>query len=91
MQRERFFDADAFSRFYRDNTMSEEIDVLNKDMFHGVIDVHRANNDDSLSRCDAVMTQAASVHPSGVQGVDWTQSSDRRSGDFDARDRRCRI
>ena len=32
MQRERFFDADAFSRFYRDNTMSEEIDVLNKDM-----------------------------------------------------------
>ena len=27
MQRERIFDADAFSHFYRDNTMSEEIDV----------------------------------------------------------------
>ena len=36
MQRERFFDADAFSRFYRDNTMSEEIDVLRRDMLHGV-------------------------------------------------------
>jgi hypothetical protein len=66
MQRERFFDADAFSRFYRDNTMSEEIDVLNSDMLHGVIDVQRGNHDDSLSRCDAVMTQAANVQPSGV-------------------------
>jgi hypothetical protein len=66
MQRERFFDADAFSRFYRDNTMSEEIDVLNNDMLHGVIDVQRGNHDDSLSRCDAVMAQAANVQPSGA-------------------------
>ena len=66
MQRERFFDADAFSRFYRDNTMSEEIDVLNNDMLHGVIDVHGGKHEDSLSRCDAVMAQAANVHPSGV-------------------------
>jgi hypothetical protein len=66
LQRERFFDADAFSRFYRDNTMTEEIDALRKDMFHGVVDVHRANHDDSLARADAVMSQAANVKPSGV-------------------------
>ena len=63
MQRERFFDADAFSRFYRDNTMSEQIQVLRRDMLHGVIDTHRA---DSLARVDAVMIQAANVHPSGA-------------------------
>jgi hypothetical protein len=66
MQRERFFDADAFSRFYRDNTMSEEIEVLHTDMLHGVVDVHRASYADSLSRVDAVMAQAATVAPSGV-------------------------
>ena len=66
MQRERFFDADAFSRFYRDNTMSEEIETLRHDMYHGVVDVHRADHADSLSRVNAVMVQAANVHPSGA-------------------------
>ena len=66
MQRERFFDADAFSRFYRDNTMSEEIETLRTDMLHGVVDIHRATHADSLSRVDAVMAQAATVAPSGV-------------------------
>jgi hypothetical protein len=66
MQRERFFDADAFSRFYRDNTMSEEIDSMRRDMLHGVVDTHRADHADSLTRVDAVMTQAANVHPSGA-------------------------
>jgi hypothetical protein len=66
MQRERFFDADAFTRFYRDNTMSEEIDLLREDILHGVADVHGEKHDDSLSRANAVMSQAAKVHPSGV-------------------------
>jgi hypothetical protein len=66
MQRERFFDADAFSRFYRDNTMSEEIEALRVDMLHGVVDVHGASHSDALSRVNAVMAQAATVAPSGV-------------------------
>jgi hypothetical protein len=66
MQRERFFDADAFSRFYRDNTMNEEIDTLRRDSLHGVVEVHRANHNDSLARVDAVMTQAANIRPSGA-------------------------
>jgi hypothetical protein len=66
MQRERFFDADAFSRFYRDNVMSQEIDLLTRDIFYGVVDTNRADHADSLTRVDAVMTQAANVHPSGA-------------------------
>jgi hypothetical protein len=58
MQRERFFAADAFTRFYRDNTMSEEIELLQGDIFHGVADVHSAKHDDSLTRANAVMSQA---------------------------------
>jgi hypothetical protein len=66
MQRERFFDADAFSRFYRDNTMSEQIDALRRDIFHGTAETHRLDHPDALARVDAVMTQAANVHPSGA-------------------------
>jgi len=66
MQRERFFDADAFSRFYRDNTLSEEIGLLRREISHGVAEVYRANHTDSLARADAVMTQAANVHPGGT-------------------------
>jgi hypothetical protein len=66
MQREQFFDADAFSRFYRDNTMSEEILLLRRDVLHGVAEIHRAKHADSLTRVDAVMTQAANVQPAGA-------------------------
>lgn len=65
-QRERFFDADAFARFYRDNTMQEEIEVLRRDVRHGIAEVHEANHDDSLARADAVMTQAGNVQVSGA-------------------------
>jgi hypothetical protein len=65
-QRERFFAADAFTRFYRDNTMSEEIDLLQVDILHGVADVHEAAHNDSLTRANAVMSQAANLQTSGV-------------------------
>ena len=65
-QRERFFDADAFARFYRDNTMHEEIDMLRRDVLHGVVDTYRAAYADTLTRVDAVMTQAANLQPSGA-------------------------
>jgi len=66
MQRERFFDADAFSRFYRDNTMSEDIDAFRQDIHHGTAEVHRQEYPDALARVDAVMTQAANIQPSGA-------------------------
>ena len=66
MQRERYFDADAFTRFYRDNTMTEEIETLRHDIHHGTAEMHRQDYRDTLARVDAVMTQAANVQPSGA-------------------------
>ncbi len=68
LQRERFYDADAFARFYRDNTMEDELIALRREILHGVIDECRSAFPDGLARVDAVMKQAASVHPSGVLG-----------------------
>ncbi|MGN6479791.1 ABC-three component system protein [Luteibacter sp.] len=67
-QRERFYDADAFMRFYRDNTDPETVATFESDVYHGVIDVCEGRHDDALARSDAVMIQAASVSASGVLG-----------------------
>lgn len=64
-QRERFFEADAFSRFYRDNTFEEELNDLRDEIYHGVIDKHGEAHIDALGRVDAVMSQAAIVQPAG--------------------------
>ena len=64
-QRERFFEADAFGRFYRDNTFEEELDALHDEIYHGVIDKHGEAHVDALHRVDAVMGQAATVQPAG--------------------------
>ncbi|UEM21678.1 hypothetical protein JL100_002590 [Skermanella mucosa] len=66
MQRERFFDADSFSRFYRDNTMQADIDILRRDLLFGIAEVHGAKYADTLRRVDAVMMQAGVVQPSGT-------------------------
>jgi hypothetical protein len=65
-QRERFYDADAFKRFYRDNTDAAAIEAFESDIYHGVADTCDGHHVDSLSRADAVMSQAAAVQPSGV-------------------------
>jgi hypothetical protein len=64
-QRERFYAADAFSRFYRDNTLAEETAALEEEMYHGIIDKHREPHADSLTRVNAVMGRAATVSPGG--------------------------
>jgi hypothetical protein len=65
MQRERFYDADAFKRFYRDNTDKVVLDTFEKDILHGVIDTCNASHSDALACVDAVMAQAANVQPAG--------------------------
>ena len=65
-QRERFYDADAFKRFYRDNTDAAAIEAFESDIYHGVVDICDGPHADALSRADAVMSQAAAVQPSGV-------------------------
>lgn len=67
-QRERYFDAAAFDRFYRDNTYAEELATLRDDVYHGIHDVHAAIHPDALDRVRAVMSQAALLQPSGTLG-----------------------
>lgn len=67
-QRERFYDADAFKRFYRDNTNAAGIEAFESDIYHGVVDTCDGPYTDALSRANAVMSQAANVQPSGVLG-----------------------
>ncbi len=65
-QRERFYDAEAFERFYRDNTEKHVLETFESDVYHGVVDVCEAQHDDKLRCVDAVMTRAAGVALSGV-------------------------
>ena len=64
-QRERFYDADAFKRFYRDNTDQTVIENFEQDIFHGIVETCEAVHKDALERVDSVMKQAASIQPSG--------------------------
>lgn len=68
-QRERFYAADAFKRFYRDNTEPKVVEDFETDVLHGVVDTHDATHVDSLSRVEAVMSQAATVQVSGPLSV----------------------
>ena len=65
MQRERYFDADAFTRFYRDNTTAKDTEDLRKEIMHGIFESHTAKHDDMLARVNAVMTQAGNTQPAG--------------------------
>ena len=65
-QRTRFFEADAFNRFYRDNTLEEDLEALHDEMYHGVVGPYRGSHPDALARVEAVMSQAATVTPAGM-------------------------
>jgi hypothetical protein len=64
-QRERFFEADAFQKFYRDNTSAGVISGFRKEMEFGVVDRWRAPFADSLARIEAVMQHAGTVTCAG--------------------------
>jgi ABC-3C protein len=60
-QRERFFDADGFKRFYRDNTAKETLPALEKDIHNGIIETRNLHYEDALRRHDAVMQEAGKL------------------------------
>lgn len=64
-QRERFFEADAFQKFYRDNTSSGVISGFRKDVQFGVVDRWNAAAVDTLARVETVMELAGTVTPAG--------------------------
>ncbi|UCA47016.1 ABC-three component system protein [Pseudochrobactrum sp. XF203] len=65
IQRERYFDADAFTRFYRDNTTVKDTEDLRNEILHGIYETHISKHEDTLSRINAVMTQAGNTQPAG--------------------------
>lgn len=65
VQRERFYDADFFMRYYRDNTAPDVLPTLESDIENGIFDVHHRLHNDTLERINAVMAQAAAVELSG--------------------------
>jgi hypothetical protein len=65
-QRERFFAADAFNRYYRDSVAPEDLASVRTALYHAVFDVERASHADALARANAVMSQAAVTQVSGA-------------------------
>jgi hypothetical protein len=66
LHRNRYFEADAFKRYYRDNTPSQHLTDFENDIYYGVIDTYREHYQRLYDRLSKVMSQAAIVHPSGV-------------------------
>ena len=64
-QRERFFEADAFQKFYRDNTSASVISGFRKDVQFGVVERWKAPAADTLARVEAVMDHAGTVTCAG--------------------------
>lgn len=65
LQRERYFEADAFQKFYRDNTSATVLSGFRKDIRFGVAARWKAPAADTLARVDAVMDRAGTVVPAG--------------------------
>jgi hypothetical protein len=63
-QRTRFFEAASFSRFHRDNTAPGALETFEHDVYHGVIEVYEGGHASRLSRVDAVMKHAGTLHTS---------------------------
>lgn len=64
-QRERFFEADAFQKFYRDNTSASIISGFRRDLHFGVIDRWNSPAIDTLARVETVMDHAGTIMPAG--------------------------
>lgn len=63
--RERYFEADGFQKFYRDNTSPETITSFRRDIHWGVRDKLKEPAKDQLTRICIAMAQASVVTPAG--------------------------
>ncbi|MDZ4790802.1 MAG: ABC-three component system protein [Hyphomicrobiales bacterium] len=65
-QRTRYFEANWFMRYYRDNTPKGTVESFKEEIYHGVIDEHRRDYRDALARVDGVLSQAAKISVTGT-------------------------
>ena len=63
-QRTRYFEAEAFKRFHRDNTDRRMVGQFQEDIYQGVVDVHRETHPRLIDRLGAVMKHASSIEAS---------------------------
>lgn len=63
--RERYFEADGFQKFYRDNTSPDTIASFRRDIHWGVRDKLKEPAKDQLTRIGIAMAQASVVAPAG--------------------------
>ena len=69
IQRERYFSADAFNRFYRDNTAINVLDSLKKQIFNGVYDISQIEHKNAYICMCSVMSQASNITPTGKLAI----------------------
>lgn len=65
IQRERFFSADTFKCFYRDNTVKNTLDTFEEEIFKGVQSTAIKKYQNAFERMCSVLEQAALIKPSG--------------------------
>lgn len=69
MQRERFYSAEAFKRFYRDNTIEGVLKKFEDEIFKGVYSTSVKAYDNAFECMCGVMEQAANMQPSGKLAI----------------------
>jgi hypothetical protein len=65
LHRTRFYEAEGFQKFYRDNTSPETIARFRDDIRLGIHDTLKKPAPDELERVEAAMSQAANLQPGG--------------------------
>ena len=66
--RTRFFEASVFKRFHRDNTDAHALAAFQKDVYLGVVGIHRRGHPTGFDRLNAVMDHA-SVMTTAIGGT----------------------
>lgn len=66
MQRIRFYDADAFQRYYRDNTAPHTVEQIKDDIFCSIIDLcDLVSYKDTLDKITAILGEVTKIQLSG--------------------------
>ena len=77
-QRERFYHAEYLRNYARDTVPEGTFERLQKEMYHGVVDIYDDNHADGLARMRATVTQAAQVSIISNPLASVVQTQDRQ-------------
>jgi len=78
LQRERFYHAESLRNFARDTVPDGTFNSLQKEVFHGVIDICNNAHTDGLARMRATVTQSANISISSNPLASVVQVQDRQ-------------